>query len=138
MSQMGQKPTLQSDRRMSVLPPKADVRVTHRALGRLQTHAPQQTNALFDQLVGPIEQLSWDSQAKRLSGPEIDDQLEFCGLLNWQIQRGQRLELPPLKVHPLVHLDDVVLFARVGLACVLPHLLGPWHRARSRVSCLRG
>ena len=25
---MGQKPTLQSDRRMSVLPPKADVRVT--------------------------------------------------------------------------------------------------------------
>ena len=30
MSQTGQKPTLQSDRRISALPPKADVRVTHR------------------------------------------------------------------------------------------------------------
>src|SRR6516225_7353435 len=30
MSLEGQKPTLQSDRRMSALPPEADIRVTHR------------------------------------------------------------------------------------------------------------
>jgi hypothetical protein len=60
--------------------------------GHEQTHAPHLTNALFNQLVGAIEQLSWDSQAKRLSGVEIDDQLEFCGLLNWQIRRAGALK----------------------------------------------
>jgi hypothetical protein len=38
---------------------------------------------LFDHLVGAAEQRDWESQAKRLGGLEIDNQLDLRGLFNW-------------------------------------------------------
>src|SRR6516225_589431 len=41
----------------------------------------------FNQLIGAVEQLRRDGQTKRFCGLQVDDQLEFCRLLNWQIRR---------------------------------------------------
>src|SRR5471032_2146410 len=40
-----------------------------------QTHAPQQTASLFNQIVGAGVQRGWDIKIERLGGLEIDDQL---------------------------------------------------------------
>src|SRR5215472_10022034 len=40
---------------------------------------------LLDHLIGPDEQQLWHSQAERLGGLQIDDQLERCRLLEWQL-----------------------------------------------------
>jgi hypothetical protein len=42
---------------------------------------------LFDQFVGAAEQRHWNSEAERLGGLKIDDQLEFGCSLNRQIGR---------------------------------------------------
>ena len=62
------------------------------ALGHKQTHALQHTTCtycryLLDHLVGAAEQCEWHSQAESLGGLEIDDQLNFCGLLYRQVRR---------------------------------------------------
>jgi hypothetical protein len=36
----------------------------------------------FDQLVGAAKQRQRDGQAERLGGLEVDDELNFCGLLD--------------------------------------------------------
>ena len=52
---------------------------------REQTHVRQQTASLFDHLVGECEQLVGHVEAKRLSGLEIDHQLELGRLGDWQV-----------------------------------------------------
>src|SRR5580700_6414884 len=37
-----------------------------------ETHAPQQFNSLFNHLVGPGEQVRWDSQIHRAGGLQVD------------------------------------------------------------------
>src|SRR5262249_29183030 len=41
----------------------------------------------FDHLVGATYESVGDGDAERLGGPEVYDQFDFCGLLNWQIGR---------------------------------------------------
>ena len=41
----------------------------------------------FDHLVGQCQQLVGDFEAERLSGPEIDHEVKFRGLLNRQVGR---------------------------------------------------
>jgi len=52
-----------------------------------QTHAPQQTASLFNQIVGAGVQRGWDIKTERLGGLEIDDQLEPGGLLHRKFGR---------------------------------------------------
>ena len=55
----------------------------------------QQTEqALLDHLIGANEQSGWHSQAERPSGLEVDNQLDFCGLLNRKIGGPLALENP--------------------------------------------
>jgi hypothetical protein len=42
----------------------------------------QTSTASFDHLVGAPEQWEWHGQAESLGGLEINDQLNFCGLLH--------------------------------------------------------
>src|SRR5262249_54873300 len=51
---------------------------------RRRTHAPQQAG-LFDQLVGAAAQRERHSQAERLGGLQVDDQLDLRGLLHRQV-----------------------------------------------------
>src|SRR5438876_7563190 len=57
-----------------------------------ETHAPQQTTALFDHLVGAGEQCRWHNDAKRLCGLQIDHQLELGRLFDRQVGRLRTLE----------------------------------------------
>src|SRR5712671_184892 len=43
--------------------------------------------ALFDHLVGAGEHCSWDGEAKRLGRLEIDDEIKFGGLFDWDVGR---------------------------------------------------
>ena len=52
-----------------------------------QTNAPQQTASLFDHLVGTADQRDWDGEAERFGGLDVDDQLDFGGLLDGQVSR---------------------------------------------------
>ena len=49
--------------------------------GHFQTHAPQQKSSLFDHVVGSNEQTLWHGETKSLRNLEVDDHLEFGGLL---------------------------------------------------------
>jgi len=42
---------------------------------------------LFDHAVGAAEQSRWHGETQCTGGLEIDHQLEFCGLLDWQVGR---------------------------------------------------
>ena len=74
-------------RRMFILSPSrvsafSDTAKTHRAI------SPPSNAALrgsFDNLVGAELDRSRQFDADRLGGFEVDDQLEFDGLLNWEI-----------------------------------------------------
>jgi hypothetical protein len=52
------------------------------ALCQSRPNAPQQKNPLFDHLVGAAEQREREGKAERLGGLEVEDQFDFCGLLN--------------------------------------------------------
>jgi hypothetical protein len=49
------------------------------------TYARQQTAPLFDHLVGAAYEGQWNGETERLRGLEIDDQLDFGGLLHRQV-----------------------------------------------------
>ena len=52
-----------------------------------RTHAPQQTAALFNHLVGARKQRWWNADPECFGCLEVDDQLEFGRLLHRQIGR---------------------------------------------------
>jgi hypothetical protein len=52
-----------------------------------RTHAPQQTETLFDHLVGRDLQGQRDLDAERLGGLKVDDQVVLGQRLNWQVGR---------------------------------------------------
>ena len=54
----------------------------------------QQTEVLFDDLVGTAEQRDWEGDAERLGSLEVKDQLDFRRLLDWQIGRLFTLQNP--------------------------------------------
>src|SRR6516162_4389671 len=74
---------------MPVFPPKADVRVTrwHVRFGPQADSCTAANRSLFDYLVGGDKQSFWHRDAERLGGLEIDEQFDFCGLLDWQVRR---------------------------------------------------
>jgi hypothetical protein len=59
-------------------------------------HDPERTccERSFDHLVGASEQPERDCQGERSSGLEVDDQLDFRGLLHRQVGRLLALENP--------------------------------------------
>jgi hypothetical protein len=58
---------------------------------------------LFDHLVGAGEQSRRDGEAERLSGEQIDDEIEFGRLLDWDVGR----------LGPTQNLDDITSRAPV-------------------------
>ena len=58
----------------------------------IATNAPQQIASLFDHLVGAADQRVRDGDAERLGGLQVDDHLDFSGLLDRQIGRLLALE----------------------------------------------
>src|SRR3977135_1263228 len=50
-----------------------------------RTHAPQQTEQLFDHLIGPGEQRERKGETKRLCGLEIYDQFNFHQLMDGKV-----------------------------------------------------
>src|ERR1700737_3185148 len=59
-----------------------------------RTHALQQTAASLDHLVGAAEQRYWKGEPERLSGLEVDHELDFRGLLDRQLGGLLALENP--------------------------------------------
>ena len=57
------------------------------ALGQKRTLCGAAKFRLFDYLVGAAQQGEWDSQAKRLRGLQVYNELDFAGLLHRQICR---------------------------------------------------
>jgi len=51
-----------------------------------------QCERLFDHVVGAAEHSRWNRKPQCLGGLEIDYQLEFCGLLDWQVGRLAALQ----------------------------------------------
>jgi hypothetical protein len=79
---------------MTAFPPRTDIRRhTHRTTVSWQeaTYAPQQTEPLFDHLVGAQLEFAADGEAERLRGLEIDGELELGRLLDGKIARLRAL-----------------------------------------------
>src|SRR5947209_3972300 len=60
------------------------------ALCQSRTNAAN--SILFDHLVGERQQLIRHIQAERLRGLKVDDQLDLCALLHWQVRGLRALE----------------------------------------------
>jgi hypothetical protein len=88
MSALSQKRTCAPQKVMSALPPKADMCV---ALAYV-CFGPKADIASFDHLVGATYERVGNGDTERLGGPEVCDQFDFCGLLDWQISRLFALE----------------------------------------------
>jgi hypothetical protein len=113
---------------MTVLPPKADVHLRSCYVAFVPTTEVARS---FDHLVGAAEQRKRNGQPERLSGLEVDDQLDFRGLLDRHIGGALALEdamdvagrnyFGILTVEDVVRFDipDSALSARGGrpLAC---------------------
>jgi hypothetical protein len=72
---------------MSALPLKADMCGTAKDV----RFGPIADIALFDHFVGGQKNSVWYCDAKRLGSLEIDHELEFSGLLDWQFSRFRAL-----------------------------------------------
>src|SRR5882757_337926 len=59
----------------------------HGAMCQQATFAPQQNNPLFNHLVGAGEQHGWHGKAECSGCLEVDDEIEFGGLLHGKIAR---------------------------------------------------
>ena len=79
---------------MSAFHPKATEQRTQFYVGFVpnRTHAPQQTEALFDHLVGAGDERRRKVEAKCLGRLQIDDEVELRGLQYRQITRFLALE----------------------------------------------
>src|SRR5436309_3597245 len=62
---------------------------------------PYRCRRSFDYLIGAQEERRRDGEAESLSGLEVDDELELCGLLDWEAARLHALQ-------DLVHVDGRV------------------------------
>jgi hypothetical protein len=60
---------------------------SHNLPRRVATHALQQKSLLFDDLVGTGQQRPWNRNTDGPRGLEIDGEIEFHRLLDWQIVR---------------------------------------------------
>jgi hypothetical protein len=91
MSASGQKRTNHHGLKFTVVRfgPKADKRGRSWNVRYVPTadSCPQQERSLFDYLVSAAEQRQRNVDTERLGGFEVDDQLDFCDLHNWQIGR---------------------------------------------------
>src|SRR3984893_12048785 len=89
MSEKGQSRPVRAFWAMSGAPPVA----TELRTSRISSFVPPTDSctaantALFDHLVGAGEHCSWDGEAKRLGRLEIDDEIEFGGLFDWDVGR---------------------------------------------------
>jgi hypothetical protein len=95
-----------------------------------ETHAPQQFNSLFNHLVGPGEQVRWDSQIHRAGGLQVDaeydagrlDEGQFGDLGAAQqavdVARGLALEVVSVEaVHQQCSRREVVAVVEQELRC---------------------
>src|SRR5262245_15246931 len=72
-----------------------------------------QQAALFDDLVGAAEQWQWHGNAECLSGVEVQEQLDFGGLLHRQIAGLLALEHPAgIDAGQTVGVGDAATIAR--------------------------
>src|SRR5262249_12278853 len=80
---------------MSALPPKADIGTQPEmsALCHFRTY-PTAEGSLLDHLVGATDQRDGDFETERFSGLQVDVQLDFRGLLYWQVGGHVALENP--------------------------------------------
>jgi len=60
---------------------------TSGAKAKLAAQRTQQKAPLFDHLIGATEERDWDGEAQRPRRLEVDDQLNFGGLLDGQVGR---------------------------------------------------
>src|SRR5262249_30004275 len=89
MSALGQKQTLRRMRRMSALPPKADIAKRDH---HVRFVPKADIGCLFDHFVGTGEYRMWKCDAQPLGGPSIDDQLQLGRHLYRQVARLLALE----------------------------------------------
>src|SRR6516165_4514034 len=93
----------------------------------------QQTEALFDHLVGTAEQRDWEGDAEPLGSLEVEDQLDFRRLLDWQIGGLFALQNPAS-----IDADQTV---RIGKAASIAHQatsrdkFSVWINRRHRMAC---
>ena len=69
-------------------PTDSEPRSGHRGMSQMcqqETHAPQQFSGSFDHLVGAVEERGRNCEANGICCFEIDDELEFGRLFNWNV-----------------------------------------------------
>src|SRR3954447_14850129 len=98
---------------------------------RVLSAKSERLGRLFDHLISSSAYRLCDCQAKRLCGREIDDQLKFGGLINWNVARFCPAE-------DLVHIIGKALgeFAEIGRISHQPsqvHIVAVWITDRETV-----